>query len=190
MLKLGLNNLWPTQVYLGNIENKQALDNACQSIFVHENLFATTSGHFQDLDVLRDGSAEMQIFRDEIVWPAFSNYLNELGIDILQYPDRHLKSWLTGSKQGYMIPAHNHSGASVSAVFYLLCDEDRAGELILMDPRTNANRGYKDEFKSLFENKIYSPKSAEYIMFPSYLYHHTVPFLGKLRLAIPVDLFL
>jgi len=34
------------------------------------------------------------------------------------------------------------------------------------------------------------PSSGEYIIFPSYIYHYTLPFSGALRLAVPVDLFL
>ena len=112
-------------------------------------------------------------------------------MDLTDFPDRSLRSWITGTRNGYMIPAHNHSGASVSAVFYLMCEEDnQGGELVAIDPRTNANRGYKDEFKPLFANLVYTPQSGEYLMFPSYLYHHTNVFTGSLRLAMPVDLFL
>ena len=190
MLKLGINNLWPTEVYLGEIENKSLLEQTCQTIFLNENLSSGESGNLRDVDILRDGPPEMQEFRDKIVWPAFENYLSILDIDLEKYDDRRLKSWLTGSQSGYSITAHNHSGASVSAVFYLLCVEDNGGDLILMDPRSNANRGYKPDFQRLFENKHYSPQSGQYIMFPSYVYHHTVSFSGKLRLAMPVDLFL
>lgn len=190
MLKSGMNNLWPTPVYLGDIEDKDALDSACQSIFLNEKLDSNKSGNFQDIDILRDGPPEMQQFRDTVVWPVFEKYLKDLGIDIFDYDDRRLKSWLTGSQAGYMISAHNHSGAVASAVFYLLCDENQGGELILMDPRTNANRGYKPGFQHLFENTQYAPKSGQYIIFPSYVYHLTNPFAGKLRLAMPVDLFL
>jgi predicted 2-oxoglutarate/Fe(II)-dependent dioxygenase YbiX len=69
-------------------------------------------------------------------------------------------------------------------------DQYKGGELVLLDSRTNANRGYKEEFKKLFENKTYLPTSGEYLMFPSHVYHHTIPFTGSMRLAMPVDLFL
>lgn len=190
MLKSGMNNLWPTEVYLGKIENKELLNDFCQYLFLNEDLSTPMSGNLSKVDLLRDGPPEAQNFRDKIVWPAFENYLAQLGFDISKYDDRRLKSWLTGSQNGYSITAHNHSGASVSAVFYLLCDENQGGDLILMDPRANANRGFKPDFQRLFENKTYKPRSGEFVMFPSYVYHHTVPFTGKLRLAMPVDLFL
>lgn len=185
----GFNQLWPTAVYLGNIE-PTLLEEVCQTIFTELNL-ENPASDFQSFDLLEDGSEVFQRFRDQVVWPAFTDYLKHLDIDILEFPDRKLRSWITGVYKGYMIPAHNHSGASISAVFYLLCGEqDKGGELILLDSRTNANRGYKDQFKKLFENKTYLPNSGEFLMFPSHVYHHTLPFTGTIRLAIPVDLFL
>jgi hypothetical protein len=185
----GFNELWPTTAYLGDIDSA-ILEELCQTIFTELDL-EKPSNDFQQFDLLEDGSAVFQKFRDEVVWPAFTNYLIHLGIDINEFPDRKLRSWVTGVYKGYMIPAHNHSGASISAVFYLLCGEQsKGGELILLDSRANANRGYKDQFKKLFENNTYLPKSGEFLMFPSHVYHHTIPFTGTIRLAMPVDLFL
>jgi hypothetical protein len=189
MLKSGLNNLWPTQVYKGSILNKH-LDPTLNAIFQDVDLDHPYSD-FQDFDILNDGPEALINFKDKVVWPAFENYFKEIGMDLKEFPNRSLRSWITGTRNGYMIPAHNHSGSSVSAVFYLMCEEDnQGGELVAIDPRTNANRGYKDEFKPLFANLVYAPQSGEYLMFPSYLYHHTNVFTGSLRLAMPVDLFL
>jgi hypothetical protein len=185
----GFNNLWPTTAYLGEVD-AATLESVCQALFSEIDL-AHPPNDFQNFDLLKSGSDIFQKFRDNIVWPAFKNYLNHIDIDLNEFPDRRLRSWLTGAYNGYSIPIHNHSGASLSAVFYLLSEEtDQGGELILLDSRTNANRGYKDQFKKLFENKTYLPKSGEYLIFPSYVYHHTIPFTGSMRLAMPVDLFL
>jgi hypothetical protein len=185
----GFNELWPTTAYLGEIDSA-ILDTVCQTIFSEIDLEHPISD-FQSFDLLNDGSEVFQHFRDIVIWPAFSKYLNHIGVDLNEFPDRRLRSWITGVYNGYSIPVHNHSGASFSAVFYLLSEEtDRGGELILLDSRANANRGYKDQFKKLFENKTYLPKSGEYLIFPSHVYHHTTPFTGSIRLAMPVDLLL
>lgn len=186
-LTTGINNLWPTPVYYGTIENKELLDNVCQQLLISSSITST----FQEYDPLADEEdSTMQQFKNQVVWPAFTEYFDILGIDISKFPARRLRSWLSGVSN-YMIPVHNHSNAVFSAVFYLLSESSaRAGELILVDPKTNANRGYKAEFKHLFENKIFSPSSGEYLILPSYVYHHTVPFTGSIRLAMPVDLFL
>ena len=186
-----MNELWPTPVLNGKIQNKNILDSLVQSTFLNIDL-DNPSSDFQEFDILSDGPKEFVEFRDQIVYPAFENYMSSIGVNINDFDDIRLRSWITGVRNGYMIPIHNHSGASFSGVFYLLCDDikEHGGDLILADPRTNANRGYKDQFKSMFANEVYSPKSGEYVIFPSYLYHHTTSYTGFMRLAIAVDLFL
>lgn len=191
MLKSGLNNLYPTPVYLGQVQETDILERLVQSIFLNIDLDAPASD-FQNFDALKHGPLEFQEFREKVVIPAFESYLRQLGYDMWQFPDVRLRSWIAGVRNGYMIPAHNHSGASFSSVFYLMCDtqSDQGGELVMLDPRTNANRGYKDPFKPMFENTVFSPQSGQFLIFPSYLYHHTNAYQGNMRLAMPVDLFL
>lgn len=190
MMKKGLNNLWPTPVVLGDID-QNFLEPVIQAIFQETDLDVPASD-FQKYDILNDGPEPLTNFRDQIVWPAFDSYLKNIGFDLKKFPDRSIRSWIAGARNGYMIPVHNHSGSSFAAVFYLMCEDDQrfGGELVISDPRTNANRGYKDEFKPLFSNANYYPCTGEYLIFPSYLYHHTTVFTGNLRLAMPVDLFL
>jgi hypothetical protein len=185
----GYNHLWPTDILLGDI-NDDILNDVCQEIFSEIDLESPPSD-FQQLDILDSDSPVFQKFKDQVVWPAFDKYLKDHQINLNDFPDRKIRSWIAGAYRGYMIPAHNHSGSSLSAVFYLLCgDQNKGGELVLVDSRSNANRGYKDQFKPWFENKTYLPKTGEYIIFPSHVYHHTLPFTGSMRLAMPVDLFL
>ncbi len=182
--------MWPTPVYLGKIEDTTLLEQMLQSMFLSVDLDSPASD-FQDFDILKDGPKEFLQFREKVVYPAFTDYMKTLGYDINEFEDVNIRSWITGIRNGYMIPIHNHSGASFSAVFYLLCENNKdGGELIMMDPRTNANRGYKDPFKEMFASESYLPKSGEFVIFPSYLYHHTLPFTGNMRIAMPVDLFL
>jgi hypothetical protein len=73
----------------------------------------------------------------------------------------------------------------------MICEENnKGGELILQDPRFNANRGYKEEFNNWFNNETITPKTGQFIIFPSFLYHNVKTFYGKIRLAMPVDLIL
>lgn len=187
----GFNSLWPTDVYFGEVDQKRILENFIQTILLTVNI-DNLLYDFQSFDVLKEeNNTTIQQFKNEIVWPAFENYLSKYHINLKSFPDRRLRSWLTNAKNGYMIPAHNHNGATLSAVFYLITEEsDKGGELVLIDPRTNANRGYKDDFKPLFANKVIQPSSGEFIIIPSFVYHHTNSFVGSMRLAMPVDLFL
>ena len=185
-----IHTLWPNPVIINSINNKKILENFTSSIFEDSNLDVPPS-EMQDICIFENGPEAFKQFRDEIVLPAFKEYFDLIEIDINKFSNRKVTGWITGAKKGYMIPPHNHSGASLSAIFYILNEEkDKGGELVLQDPRNNANRGYKEEFKFLFGDKKYMPSSGEYIIFPSYIYHYTLPFNGSLRLAVPVDLFL
>jgi hypothetical protein len=141
----GFNELWPTTVYLGKIEDETLLSRVCDAIFTEVDL-TNPPNDFHEYDILRDGSEVFQEFRDKVVWPAFEKYLLNWNIDINDFEERRVRAWLTGSYTGYAMPVHNHSGSPISSVFYLMNEEQQAGgELVLMDPRHNANRGYQEE---------------------------------------------
>lgn len=186
-MKQGLNNLWPTPVLYDKIQDLDLMNRTVDYMFTNFDLEVPPSD-FQKFDILRDGGPIMQEFRDNIVVPAFDKYL-EL-INVPEYTSYFVNSWITSPYQGYRIPVHNHSGASLSAVFYLVCEEQNAGgEFTLIDPKANANRGYDKSFGSLFKEETFVPATGDVIIFPSYTYHYTDIFTGHMRLAIPVDFF-
>jgi hypothetical protein len=189
-MEYGLNNLWPTTVLLDKMGHQELVDEVCQTLFSDTELIPKSSD-FQSYDILRDGGEIFTKFKQQVVEPMFDSYLvATTGKSIKDFKPYKFRSWIAGSSQGYMIPTHNHSGASVSAVFYLLCEEkDFGGQIKLMDPRANANRGYQQPFKHWFKEEELTPSTGDAILFPSYVYHYTLPFLGKMRLAMPVDFY-
>ena len=186
----GLNTLFPTPMLLDKVANTDLLNEVIQELLLTINL-ASPPSDFQKYDVLREGSPVIQEFKNTVVIPTFEKYLNQVcATSLTSYTEYWMKSWVTGTGYDYVIPVHNHSGASVSAVFYLLCEEqDKGGKLMMIDPRPNANRGYDINFKPLFEPQSLLPKTGDIAVFPSFLYHYSTVFKGKLRLAMPVDLF-
>ena len=131
-------------------------------------------------------------FNQKVALPLFDNFLKDsLGKDISCWKDFKLKGWLTGTGKNYSSIPHNHKGASLSAVFYIFCEEiDRGGEIYFTDPRQNSNRGYDNQFSSWFESLSFTPKSGDVVIFPSFLYHYVATYRGNIRIAMPVDLFL
>jgi hypothetical protein len=102
-----------------------------------------------------------------------------------------MKGWLAGTGNDYSLNYHNHRGAQISAVFYLLCeDHNKGGNIAFTDPRQNANRGYDENFTPWFNDEILKVKSGDIVVFPSFLYHFVSTYRGSMRLAMPVDLFL
>ena len=185
-MNYGLNNCWPTPILYDTIDNSDIMSRTINHILTNIDLDFRPID-FQEFDILKDGGEVLQEFKESVVIPTFQKYIKQL--DIEECSSYSIKSWLAGPNTGYMIPIHNHSGASLSAVFYLLCEDDKGGELHFQDPRSNANRGYIKSFGKLFQTQTIFPKSGDIIMFPSYVYHYTSPFYGKIRLAIPVDFF-
>jgi predicted 2-oxoglutarate/Fe(II)-dependent dioxygenase YbiX len=189
-LDKGLSNLYSTPVLYENMGNKKLLESVFQEIMGKIDL-QKSAIELQGIEILKQNSPAIQEFKEEIVIKYFDKYLlNVVGRGVKHYKKYYLKSWLVGTSMNYMIPTHNHSGSLVSAVFYIFCeDKDSGGELVLLDPRNNANRGYDENFESLFSPIKILPASGDAILFPSYLYHQTLPFTGNLRLGIPVDFY-
>lgn len=187
----GINNLWPTPVLVDTVTDTELLTQFVEELFQTINFF-TPPSDFQNDDILSRDSVIIKKFKEQVVIPTFNRYLETvIGDNLNNHKKFRMRSWITGTGAGYYIPVHNHSGAVVSSVFYLFCEEkNSSGEIALLDPRINANRGYDGKFKNLFAEETHCPKSGDVLMFPSFLYHYTKPFDGKHRLAMPVDLFL
>lgn len=184
-----LQNLWPTQVISKDIGNQQLIDDALNIIFTEYNLNRPPADFQKDNIIEKAG---MKDFKENIVLPAFDEWLKlTLNRSLKDFNKFKLKSWITGTGNGYNMVNHNHSGAHLSAVFYLFNDSpEHGGEIYFFDPRVNANRGYDAEFwGKLFAPQKYTAKPGSCVVFPSFLYHQVTPFTGNMRIAMPVDCF-
>lgn len=187
MISDGINKLWPTEVLKDKITDQTLLDLVINELYVTYNLMKPPSDINQD-NIFDSDSETMHRFKNEIVMPAIGRYLKEVfDINIEEFPHSFIRGWVAGYSPGYFMINHNHSGSQITGVFYLLVEEGRGGDITFEDPRVNANRGYTKEMMSKFKSVDYQPKSGEFIIFPSYLYHYVTPFQGKARLAVPID---
>jgi hypothetical protein len=188
-MKEGFNDLWPTTILKDTIEDKNSLEDITNYTLVKYGQNNKVSADVLDENLFDDPYYNK--FKDNVVVPSFEKYLQKcVGIS-LKNKKYKLRSWLTGYGVSYAMPKHNHSGSHLSAVFYLLSeDKHLGGSLVINDPRFNANRGYDSDFKNWFEKKIFIPKTGDILIFPSFTYHSVDTYYGKLRLAMPVDLFL
>ena len=192
-LKEGFNYCWPTPILKKKIQDNTLLEKVTNHILLNYT------------DKKRSFNLNINLFEDEFfeefkqkeVIPVFEEYLkNNLDIN-LKEENYVLKAWLTGSaisyEDGIAMPKHNHSDSHISAIFYLLSEEkDLGGSLVICDPRFNANRGYHVnlKFKKMFDSQRLLPNTGDILVFPSFTYHSVDLYYGKLRLAMPVDLFL
>jgi len=189
-MNMGFNDLWPTTVLNKKIENEELVNRVCQDIIENFDMDNMPSD-FDDFNILDNGNDLYDEFKEKIVIPTFDEYLTTVfGKSVSYFKKSKFKGWLAGSNSGYSISVHNHSGATLSGVFYLFCEDfDKGGDLVMIDPRANANRGYMKEVGHIFSDKVFTPRSSTAIIFPSFLYHYTTMFKGKLRIAMPVDFY-
>lgn len=183
MIENGLNNLWATPIYKSHIEYSDEIISYILS--THTNPSFSKSLNIIGKNIFDD--VNLKSFKETHIIPKFHEYCKPY-FDLYD-KDFDIKGWLGGYSAGYSMPKHNHSGSQISGIFYLLVD-DKGGDLILHDPRTNANRGYKDELLSMFKSITFKPKTNDVIIFPSFLYHNVEMYKGSIRLALPVDLII
>ena len=183
MLKLGVNNSWATPIYKTSITQDE-----CTSLL---NEVMKTENIVKPQSDFSDGSLTDRIpLLKTLADVKYTEFFKEaLGMDLNDF-EYDFKSWLTGSTNGYNMDIHNHSGAPFAAVFYLLAEEqDQGGELVMYDPRTNANRGFHSKFKHFFSPIEYTPTTGDVLIMPGYVYHSVRQFYSSLRMAVPVDIF-
>lgn len=101
------------------------------------------------------------------------------------------KAWAIDGTNQYNLGFHNHSGAQLSAVFYLLVEDSHkyGGRFKFHDPRFNANRGMTSPFINKHKDYEVYPETGGFMIFPSYLYHSVATFYGRMRLLMPVDMY-
>jgi hypothetical protein len=189
MINYGINNLWPTPVLLGKMADQELNDRMAEEILILKDSLGSTDEH----NIFDTKNKILLNFKNKIVIPAFSQYMKSvLDLDLKKYKDVRMRAWITGWFSGYTMRLHNHHGSEFSGVFYILNEEQNAGgQIAFVDPRNNANRGYELRIKNkLFADVEYTPKSGEFLIFPSFLYHQVLPYYSNLRMAMPVDLFL
>jgi hypothetical protein len=180
-----IHNLWPTPIYRGRFDSTELVQTVLSEFNIQDppgdlneyNLFDSESKALNDLKVLAYNNFKIYI-------------LEAYNVDIDTY-ESQIKAWITGHGKNYSMSIHNHSGAHFSAVYYALAEEqDQGGQIVLSDPRSNANRGYDSKFKSHFKQEVIQPITGDYVIFPSFVYHHVNPFYSQFRIAIPIDLYL
>jgi len=182
MIVKGLNPTFSTPVYRTNIT--EDLTGITQHLLTEYGDANKKSANVSGDNIFDDPI--LNKFKEDHVIPRFRQFCSPY-LELYE-KDYDIRGWLTGYGTNYAMPKHNHSGSHVSAVFYLLCENNHGGDIILHDPRTNANRGYIPEFSKMFDPIRFTPQTGDVLMFPSFLYHNVETFRGKIRLALPVDL--
>ena len=120
MIVKGLNSIFSTPVYRYQILDD--LEDVIQHLLIE---YGDTK--YASINVSGDNIFDDPIlnkFKKNHVIPTLRNFCNPY-LDLYKR-DYDLRGWLTGYGTNYAIPKHNHSGSHVSAVFYLLCENNNS----------------------------------------------------------------
>ena len=149
-----------------------------------------TRGGFQTIDNLFENIKEIKILKD-IIDEEIKKFkiLNSINSDLIitKWPKRYnLRAWFVKLlKQGYQ-KSHIHPTAWLSGVFYL----DVPKNLIKNQGAIKLSvQGYDyPKFKKI-EQIVFKPKNYDLVIFPSSLFHSTIPFVSShKRCVIPFDM--
>lgn len=178
-----MNLAWPTQIYKTSINSDICGQIATQILSIEDVLKPQgdwTSNLIDRIPLLKEVATEK--------YTLFFQDVYDFDLNSIEFS---LKAWLTGTTSGYNMATHNHSGSQYVSVFYIMAEEETSGgELVLQDPRFNANRGFMKPFIDDFLPIEHLPKTGDVLIFPGYVYHYVKQYSSQLRLAIPVDIFL
>lgn len=112
----------------------------------------------------------------------YRDYLAQVWNTDLAVFDYEIREWETTSDAGYWMTAHNHGQSQLTSIHYTHID-GMGGDLIIQDPRANANRGWPQELAHNFQPLVVQPEPGMTVTFPSYCYHLVSPFYGNTRAA-------
>lgn len=180
-LSLGYNNLWSTPIFYDKIDQRD-----------YSNLLNYVLSSERD-DLNLEEWVGNKSFDHLVLKQKFSAYLDQcFDVKMNKYTSWKFKKWINGTynNSGYAMQPHNHMGAKISGVLYLVAEGEETGTLTFLDPRTNANRGYDDNFKAHFDFVNHKPSSGDLIIFPSFLWHYVYPTISSMRIVMPIDLYL
>lgn len=186
-----IKNLFPTQVMFGKFDD-EIVSPVAEELLTNINFSEVGSVNSDDnllstewnLPVLRN-------FFSEYGLPKFKEYCQSVFDYQLESDHFKFKAWAIDGTNQYNLGFHNHSGAQLSAVFYLMVDDSHkyGGKFRFHDPRFNANRGMIEPFIEQHQDYEVYPSTGGFMIFPSYLYHSVSTFYGKVRLLLPVDMY-
>ena len=128
-------NLWPTTIGFDTFDSSEMVD----YILLKYNINDPPSESKGD-NLFDDTHPTMIKFKNQ-VYDVFNRYLKDnIGKEISDWGSYLMKGWITGHDYDYQMTIHNHSGAHLSGVFYVLSENGNAGgDIVFSDPENIDN---------------------------------------------------
>jgi len=129
---------------------------------------------------------ELLRIHEELIMPRIFTYLKEnygfepTGVSVA--------NWVFGGNNGGGLEPHIHAGSHFTAIFYPI---DNNGNLVIVDPRFNAQRGYPRRIlENHFAKRTLLPNAGQLVIIPSYVEHYVTGYGNGLRLSFVNDVTL
>lgn len=190
MIEEGVNLLYPTPLYKGTF-SKELCQDMVDWYMSNDGLHDDSHDEYELVRnniFLRDDPLIRRL--KNCVTSKFEEYFSAVLDDPMENYEYYYVGWLTRSSGYGSMATHNHSGAHYVSVFYLYSDEESTSNLVIQDPRFNANRGFLPKHQKYFSNIEFTPKTGDFVIFPAYLYHYVKPAMQGMRIACPVDVYI
>lgn len=171
-------DLWPTTISKFKWNDEYCLGNVVNDIILK---FPDGIGDDEKPDI--DEYPELEPAHQFI-----TNCLDQLLSE--QFPKQKNFSfnwWVHVYREGATHHIHNHLGSQFTGILYL-ATPPKGGELVLHDPRGNANRGFNNNLNHMFAPKVITPEAGELYVFPSFVWHN-VETVKDMRICMPFDVW-
>lgn len=170
--------LWPTSLAQFKWEDQTSLGNVVNDIILKfsEGISDSERPDISEYNELQSAHS----FIDN----SIKSYLNS------DFPNQETYSfswWVHVYRQGATHHIHNHLGSQFTGILYLATPAI-GGELVLHDPRGNANRGYNQNLNSMFAPMVIKPEAGDLFIFPSFVWHN-VETVKDMRICMPFDVW-
>jgi uncharacterized protein (TIGR02466 family) len=144
----------------------------------HEGRRATDTGDFQKHGFtsfynVNLGKRTDFAFINKPAMEIFAYYLRSVGKSNLGM--RLDNAWASVYSRGHFVPRHTHPLSHLSMAFYAAAT-DGTGRIVFENPsRAHFEHFYPPELSWLSPQFVVQPKKGMFVVFPSYLVHHTEP---------------